>query len=54
MRFHLTLLTLFVIIAALTGQLLWGDALVWGTLDGDTIMWGTLGAEDGEYVVWGS
>ena len=39
MRFHLTLLTLFMVIAALTGQIVWGDAIMWGTLD-DQIIWG--------------
>jgi len=46
MRFsHFALLALIVLVAAFAGgEILWGDAIVWGT----------LGAEDGEYVVWGS
>ena len=53
MRFHLTLLTLFVVIAALTGQIVWGDAIMWGTFGDDHLIWGTLG-DGGEYLVWGT
>ena len=37
------------------GEILWGDHDRLGHAgDGDQIIWGTLGADDGEYVVWGS
>ena len=51
-RFHLLLLALTIAFAALGGEILWGDVVVWGTLDGDSIVWGTLG--DGDTVVWGN
>ena len=54
-RFQLALLALVIALAAFAGgEILWGDAIIWGTLDGDMIIWGTLGADDGEYIVWGS
>ena len=44
-RFHLSLLVLAlaVVLAAFAGQILWGDAIMWGTLGntGDAIVWGT-------------
>ena len=53
-RVQLAVLALVIALAALAGgEILWGDVVVWGTLD-DQIIWGTLGAEDGEYIVWGS
>ena len=46
-RVQLAVLALVIALAALAGgEILWGDAIVWGTLDGDDqIIWGTLGAE---------
>jgi hypothetical protein len=53
MRFlHISLVALLVLFAGLMAQIIWGDAVVWGSLGNDEIIWGTLG--DGEYVVWGT
>ena len=55
-RFHLSLLVLAlaVVLAAFAGQILWGDAIMWGTMsDGDQILWGTLG-NTGDAIVWGT
>ena len=52
-RFHFALLALAVVLAALTGgEILWGDAIIWGTLGDDHIIWGTLG--EGDHLVWGT
>jgi hypothetical protein len=51
-RFQLALFVLTIALAALAGQILWGDAIMWGTLDGDQILWGTLSS--GDAIVWGT
>ena len=53
--FKLALVALaIVIVASLAGQILWGDAIMWGTMsDGDQILWGTLG-NTGDAIVWGT
>jgi hypothetical protein len=38
-RLHLALLLLAIAFAALTGEILWGDAVIWGAY-GDSIIWG--------------
>jgi len=44
-RLQLAVLALVIALAAFAGgEILWGDVVVWGT----------LGAEDGEYIVWGN
>ena len=52
-RIPLVLIALVVIVTALAGQIIWGDGIVWDTLDGDQILWGTLGG-DGDSIVWGT
>lgn len=62
MRFlHLALIALaIVVISSFAGEILWGDGIIWGSLDGDQILWGTLGddqiiwGESADYVVWGN
>lgn len=50
-RFHIVLVALIVVLASLAGQIIWGEAIVWGTLGDDHIIWGTLGRDA---IVWGS
>ena len=50
-RFHLALLALAIVFAALGGEILWGDTIVWGTLGDDHIIWGTLGDDS---IIWGN
>ena len=41
LQLGLIVMTLAVILASLAGQIIWGDQIIWGTLDGDQILWGT-------------
>ena len=52
-HFSHVLLALVIALAALTGELMWGDGIIWGSLGEEEIIWGTLG-ESADYVVWGN
>jgi hypothetical protein len=51
-RFHVALLLLVIAFAALTGEILWGDGVIWGAYD-EGIIWGALG-DSTDTVVWGN